>query len=559
MTKVLSIGNDGKLLEFTPQISDISGLETALAGKASTTHAISHKFDGSDAIKLDELAAPTDVTTLNASIFAHGLLPKLPNDPKKFFNGAGTWETPTGLSVSQVIYKETRSTATTAWTVTLPVASKAVRIKIYCLNSASSASNLTMAVNGVSTGHRQFMYGANGASLAAGESADTVVFGTTAGQTTDADISLSISGSETRGLVSSGNYNTSSDLSIVHQYMRISQSSDISTLTFTASQTNGIGTGSYIIIERVDADSGGVWGGITGTLSNQTDLQNALNAKSNLSGGNAFSGAQIIDTGTGALPAELAASVLRVSAADGNPARIEGLTWGANGLILRARSHSGTRASPAATASDVNMFAIAAFGHDGTNYITSQNALFGIFSDGVWSGTNRGTYYVFAGTPNGGTTNTTWLSLRNGCAIVGTDPGGSESLRVGGAAKFSGTATASKLYSTAILDAGTANKDLGGSLNVVADFSVAGKRSRILSVEDRSFIDWELITGGRGKFIFGTDYSGRNDVFSINTSTSVCTVSGTLTVTGKITTVSAVPASFADLAAVQTWLATQFT
>ena len=28
-----------------------------------------------------------------------------------------------------------------------------------------------------------------------------------------------------------------------------------------------------------------VWGGITGTLSNQTDLQNALNAKLNLSGG----------------------------------------------------------------------------------------------------------------------------------------------------------------------------------------------------------------------------------------------------------------------------------
>lgn len=38
MTKVLSIGASGKLLEFTPQISDISGLQTALDGKAATSH-----------------------------------------------------------------------------------------------------------------------------------------------------------------------------------------------------------------------------------------------------------------------------------------------------------------------------------------------------------------------------------------------------------------------------------------------------------------------------------------------------------------------------------------
>jgi hypothetical protein len=35
---------------------------------------------------------------------------------------------------------------------------------------------------------------------------------------------------------------------------RIAQSADISSLTFTGSQTNGIGAGSYIIVERVDAD-----------------------------------------------------------------------------------------------------------------------------------------------------------------------------------------------------------------------------------------------------------------------------------------------------------------
>jgi hypothetical protein len=40
-------------------------------------HALSHKSGGGDAIKLDELAAPTDVTTLDASTTAHGLALKV--------------------------------------------------------------------------------------------------------------------------------------------------------------------------------------------------------------------------------------------------------------------------------------------------------------------------------------------------------------------------------------------------------------------------------------------------------------------------------------------------
>ena len=44
--------------------------------RTPTAHATSHKSGGTDAIKLDELAAPTDVTTLNASTTAHGLAPK---------------------------------------------------------------------------------------------------------------------------------------------------------------------------------------------------------------------------------------------------------------------------------------------------------------------------------------------------------------------------------------------------------------------------------------------------------------------------------------------------
>jgi hypothetical protein len=45
---------------------------------------------------LDTLSAPTDVTTLNATDQAHGLLPKLSGDANQFLSGAGTWATPAG-------------------------------------------------------------------------------------------------------------------------------------------------------------------------------------------------------------------------------------------------------------------------------------------------------------------------------------------------------------------------------------------------------------------------------------------------------------------------------
>ena len=64
--------------------------------RTPTAHAASHKSGGSDAIKLDELAAPTDVTTLNASASTHGLCPKLSNVATEFLNGTGAFSTPAG-------------------------------------------------------------------------------------------------------------------------------------------------------------------------------------------------------------------------------------------------------------------------------------------------------------------------------------------------------------------------------------------------------------------------------------------------------------------------------
>ena len=63
---------------------------------APATHAASHQSGGSDPLSLDTLAAPTDVTTLNASTSAHGLLKKLSNVSTEYMNGQGNWATPPG-------------------------------------------------------------------------------------------------------------------------------------------------------------------------------------------------------------------------------------------------------------------------------------------------------------------------------------------------------------------------------------------------------------------------------------------------------------------------------
>ena len=61
-------------------------------------HGSDHKSGGADAIKLDELAAPTDVTTLNATTSLHGLLRKLDGLTTTFLRGDGTWAVPAGGS-----------------------------------------------------------------------------------------------------------------------------------------------------------------------------------------------------------------------------------------------------------------------------------------------------------------------------------------------------------------------------------------------------------------------------------------------------------------------------
>jgi hypothetical protein len=69
-----------------------------------TGHASKHVSGGSDAIKLDDLAAPDDNTDLNASASVHGLLRKLSGSASQYMDGSGAWTTPAGTGVTSVAF-----------------------------------------------------------------------------------------------------------------------------------------------------------------------------------------------------------------------------------------------------------------------------------------------------------------------------------------------------------------------------------------------------------------------------------------------------------------------
>lgn len=98
--------------------SDESGLEFVEA-QAPGAHHTTHEAEGSDAIKLDDLAEPDDNTDLNATTSRHGLLPKLSGFTSHFLRGDGTWAEPSGgggASAADIsYYKRKDATGYTAW------------------------------------------------------------------------------------------------------------------------------------------------------------------------------------------------------------------------------------------------------------------------------------------------------------------------------------------------------------------------------------------------------------------------------------------------------------
>lgn len=78
---------------FDGAYSSLSGIPSTFAPSA---HHTSHELGGTDAIKLDDLAAPDDNTDLNASTSAHGLMQKYPGGTTTFLRADGSFAAPPG-------------------------------------------------------------------------------------------------------------------------------------------------------------------------------------------------------------------------------------------------------------------------------------------------------------------------------------------------------------------------------------------------------------------------------------------------------------------------------
>jgi hypothetical protein len=160
---------------------------------------------------------------------------------------------PNASVTSQVIKKETVATNTTAWTVTLPVACKAIRIHL-SLNNVVASNLITLGANGTSTGYRQYLLGQNGTTVAANHDANTYLAIVNANRTMVVNGGMSILNGSTWCDLSEINDTTNTSFVAQRLAIRIDQAADISSIVITGDKTNGIGAGSYIIVERVDAD-----------------------------------------------------------------------------------------------------------------------------------------------------------------------------------------------------------------------------------------------------------------------------------------------------------------
>lgn len=136
---------------FDTLYSTFSGAYSALSGIPSTfapaAHATSHKSGGSDAIKLDDLAAPDDNTDLDATTTKHGLLPKLGGGTTNFLRADGTWAAPGGSSIStpKIAYVETNGDNGTA-AIGNPALPYATAQAAYNALAAASAGDYTLHI-----------------------------------------------------------------------------------------------------------------------------------------------------------------------------------------------------------------------------------------------------------------------------------------------------------------------------------------------------------------------------------------------------------------------------
>lgn len=203
---VLGSGGIKVLLDpSTPFLQETTGLKVLTGSSGSTVcigndvrlsdartplpHAPSHKSGGTDPIKLDELAAPTDITTLNVSTTAHGLTPKLPNDATKYLDGTGAYTVPPGggggtgtvttVSVATANgFSGTVANATTTPAITI-IAGAITPTSVNGLTITTSTGTLTIASGKTLTMSNTLTFtGTDGSTVAAGAGGTVAYVGT---------------------------------------------------------------------------------------------------------------------------------------------------------------------------------------------------------------------------------------------------------------------------------------------------------------------------------------------------------------------------------------------
>lgn len=131
-----------------------------------------------------------------------------------------------------------------------------------------------------------------------------------------------------------------------------------------------------------------------------------------------------LDLGSGALPTSISASARPLQIASNNTGcALESFGWGSSGLAIWGRAAGGTRASPSATAADQTIVGINGFGYD-TAYVTSVSGALSVKADGLWSVSNRGTYWQWTGTLPNTTANQEWMRLQNAKLLITASSGG---------------------------------------------------------------------------------------------------------------------------------------
>jgi hypothetical protein len=191
--------------------------------------------------------------------------------------------------------------------------------------------------------------------------------------------------------------------------------SGVSNLPFALSAT-----ASLTLLGIPGLQTSGITGNLTLSKTGTTArTQTARDASGNLcldTVDNNFATIQTIDLSSGTLPAMVNPAATSLRIADGRVQ--EFISFANTGQLRIARCADGTRAVPTAVPNGRGFIVDQVNGYDGSAWVIGPN-VYGVFADGLWTATNRGTYTAFSGIPNGSTTGAECMRLQNGCQTLG--------------------------------------------------------------------------------------------------------------------------------------------